>query len=128
MDAAQQIELSPLPKTWLVDVDGTVFRHNGHLNGPDELLPGVLDFINGLPAADTVVLMTARAATHEEATVAALRRHGVRFDRILFGLPTGERVLINDAKPSGLATAHAVNVPRDAGLARLCSTFLIVDK
>ena len=122
------VELSPLPKTWLVDVDGTVFRHNGHLVGDDQLLPGAKEFLGGLPATDTVVLLTARAPSLETATVAALRRHGVRFDLVLFGLPTGERVLINDAKPSGLAMAHAVNVPRDEGLAHLCSTFQIVDK
>lgn len=121
-----RIELSALPKTWLIDVDGTLFRHNGHLHGPDELLPGALEFLRGLPAGDCVVLLTARAPEWEEATRAALHRHGIRFDRILFGLPTGERVLINDAKPSGLATAHAVNLPRDAGLVSLCGDFFLV--
>ena len=40
-------------------------------------------------------------------------------DHTLFGLPAGERVLINDTKPSGLSTALAVNVVRDAGLANI---------
>ncbi len=53
------------------------------------------------------------------ATLAFLRAHGLRFDHAIFNLPTGERVLINDAKPSGLATALAVNVPRDAGLSAM---------
>jgi hypothetical protein len=34
----------------------------------------------------------------------------------LFGLPGGERVFINDRKPSGLPTAFAVSVVRDSGL------------
>ena len=32
---------------------------------------------------------------------------------IVYGLPYGERILINDRKPSGLPTAIAVNTDRD---------------
>ena len=35
---------------------------------------------------------------------------------MLTGMPTGERILINDIKPSGLRTALAINVKRDEGL------------
>jgi hypothetical protein len=51
-----------------------------------------------------------------EASLAVLRRAGLRFDRVLFELPVGERILLNDIKPSGLPTALAINLPRDAGL------------
>lgn len=37
--------LSPLPKTWIFDVDGTIVKHNGYLTEKgDELLPGVRVF------------------------------------------------------------------------------------
>ena len=121
------IRLSPLPKTWLIDIDGTIFRHNSHLAGEDRLLPGVREFLAGLPPQDRVILMTARAEEHREATLAALDRHGLRHDAVIFGLPTGERILINDSKPSGLPTAHAVNVRRDDGLAGLIGAFEIAD-
>jgi hypothetical protein len=49
-------------------------------------------------------------------TLAFLAMHGLRHDYVLFGLPTGERILINDEKPSGLMTAIALNVSRDEGL------------
>jgi len=35
---------------------------------------------------------------------------------IIFGLPQGERILINDMKPSGLITAYAINKNRDEAL------------
>jgi hypothetical protein len=122
------LELSPLPKTWLVDIDGTLFRHNGHLSGPDELLPGAAAFMGAIPPADRVVLLTARSSAHEAATRQALLAAGIRFDHILFDLPSGERVLINDAKPSGLQTAHAVNLVRDAGLPPYDGLVRVVDK
>lgn len=37
----------------------------------------------------------------------------MRYDGIIFGAPYGERILINDRKPSGLAMAIAVNAQRD---------------
>jgi hypothetical protein len=110
------IAFSPLPKTWLLDLDGVVFRHNGHREGPDEVLPGVQSFWRRVAPGDHIVLLTARSEAYREVTLEALARHGLRFDQILFGLPVGERILLNDRKPSGLATAFAVNLTRDQGL------------
>ena len=38
------------------------------------------------------------------------------FEAILYGMPAGERILVNDCKPSGLLTAVAVNKKRDDAL------------
>lgn len=111
------IVLSRLAHTWLIDVDGTLVKHNGHKNGGDELLPGVQEFWAQIPEEDVIVLLSARTEAEQASTLEVLRQHGLRFDRVLFGLPTGERILVNDGKPKGLATALAVNLPRDAGLA-----------
>ena len=40
----------------------------------------------------------------------------VRVDAVHFNVPMGERILINDTKPSGLTCAHAVAPTRDEGL------------
>jgi hypothetical protein len=112
------LSLSPLPKTWLIDVDGVLFAHNEYLASEQEHpLPGVRRFLEAVPADDVVVLLTARPVSEEPRLRAELARLGLRFDCIVFDLPIGERVLINDCKPSGLPTAHALNLPRDAGLA-----------
>lgn len=119
------VVLSQLDHTWLIDLDGTLFKHNSHKNGGDELLPGVKDFWSQIPKDDVIVLITARAETERASTLETLKQHGLRFDHVMFGLPTGERVLINDAKPLGLLTALAVNLKRDAGLVELN---LLLDK
>jgi hypothetical protein len=113
------IRLSPLPHTWLIDVDGTVCRHNGHLTGEDDVLPGVTELWARIPPGDVIIILSARDERYRQSTVAALAHRGLRVDHALFGLPVGERILINDAKPSGLKTAIAVNVARDMGLADL---------
>ena len=47
----------------------------------------------------------------------------IRYDRILFNLRSGARILINDIKPVGIAgnseplkTAYAINVERNEGI------------
>lgn len=110
------LRLSRLGKTWLVDIDGVLLRHNGHKLGGDELLPGAAEFFAQLGPEDRVVLLSARTEAERDATLAILQRSGLRWDHALFGLPTGERICINDMKPSGLLTSLAVNLPRDSGL------------
>ena len=41
------MELSPLNHTWLIDVDGTIVKHNGYIiDGQDTLLDGVKEFFD----------------------------------------------------------------------------------
>lgn len=114
-----RIKLSTLPHTWLIDVDGTLVPHNGYRSTGDVLLPGVEDLWTQIPPDDFVVLLTARQTEDLAPVLALLAASGLRYDAVLTGLPTGERVLINDVKPRGLKTAIAVNVARDEGLAAL---------
>ena len=111
-----EIVLSGLVHTWFIDVDGTVLRHNGYLIGEDSLLPGIHDFWKNIPERDVIVLLSAREECLRDATLGVFKDHGLRFDHALFGLPVGERVLINDSKPFGLLTAIALCPPRDFGL------------
>ena len=108
--------LSKLPKTWLIDVDGTLVKHNGHLDGGDQLLPGVRDFFAKISATDKIILLTAREKKYEFELRKFLKQEQIRYDEIICDLPIGERILINDKKPSGLKTAHSVNLERDHGV------------
>lgn len=109
-----ELTLSPLGHTWILDLDGTLVKHNGHLaDGEDTLLEGAKPFLAQIPDGDMILIVTARSEQHREATEAFLRGQGVRFDHIVFGAPYGERIVVNDAKPSGLVTALAVSTPRD---------------
>jgi len=108
--------LSELVHTWLIDLDGTVLVHNGHLNGQDELLPGVKEFFESIPSDDFVILLSARSSKYKDTTIEYLNKNQIRFDKLILDLPKGERILINDQKPKGLETALAVNLIRNEGL------------
>ena len=108
------LELSHLNKTWILDVDGTIVKHNGYkLDGHDTLLEGVKEFFNELSNEDKVILLTAREGEYLEDLESFLKENGIRCDYLLSDMPMGERILINDKKPSGLKTAYAVNKERD---------------
>lgn len=110
------MEFSPLPKTWMLDVDGTILKHNGHLNGGDELLDGVVEFFDNLHPNDKVILFTARKEEYIEEMKLFLVANNIRFDHIIGNMPFGERILVNDRKPSGLNMAYAINKNRDEKL------------
>ena len=111
---SNDIKLSPLPKTWILDIDGTIVKHNGYLSdGFDTLLPGAGEFIAGIPDTDTIIFLTSRKSDFSVMTERFLYDNGIRYDHIIYNAPYGERILINDKKPSGLKTAIAVNTERD---------------
>ena len=110
------IKFSRLNKTWLLDVDGTLVKHNGYLTGREELLPGTVDFFQKIPESDKIILLTSREAEFKDELIKFLFRHNLRFDHIICDLPPGERILINDSKTSGLKTAYAFNKQRNAPL------------
>ena len=50
------VVMSTLPKTWILDLDGTVVKHNGYkIDGEDTLLSGAKEYIDALPEDDRVV-------------------------------------------------------------------------
>lgn len=108
------LELSTLSKTWILDIDGTLVKHNGYkIDGYDTLLDGVKEFFEKLPQDDKVVLLTARKEEYLEDLIKFLKENGIRYDYLLTDMPMGERILVNDRKPSGLDMAFAVNKDRD---------------
>jgi len=110
------LHLSNLPKTWLIDLDGTIVKHNGYKEGGDKLLEGVREFFENVSAQDVVIILTSREAKYKDETINFLKTNNIRFDHIIFDLPYGERILINDMKESGMLTAHAINKKRDEPL------------
>lgn len=110
----EKIVMSGLDKTWIFDLDGTLVKHNGYkIDGKDTLLNGVKKFLADLPQNDKIIILTARSSEYKEMTLKFLNENKIRFDSILFDMPHGERILINDMKPSGLKTAVAINLQRN---------------
>lgn len=108
------LEFSPLAKTWILDVDGTLVKHNGYkIDGYDTLLDGVKEFFESLSSEDKVVLLTARKEEYLPALKDFLVKNNIRYDFLLTDMPMGERILVNDRKPSGLDMSFAINKNRD---------------
>lgn len=55
-----------------------------------------------------IIILTAREPEAKDRTESFLSDNHVRYNKILFGIPMGERILMNDTKPSGLRCAYAV--------------------
>ena len=110
----KEIILSKLPHTWILDIDGTLVKHNGYLTPEgDTLLDGVADFLKSIPEKDMIILLTARTSEFRDMTEKFLAKNNIRYDHIIFNAPVGERIVINDNKPDGLLMAYAVERTRD---------------
>lgn len=110
----ETIKLSPLGHTWILDIDGTIVKHNGYkIDGEDTLLDGAAKFLASISEDDMIIFVTSRTEEYRKPTEDFLRKNNIRYDHIIFGAPYGERILINDRKPSGLDMSVAVNTERD---------------
>lgn len=109
-----KLVLSTLPKTWVFDLDGTLLKHNGYkIDGYDTLLEGAKEYISSIPLEDKIIIFTSRTDEYQKMTIDFLSEHGIRYDNILFNMPMGERIIVNDRKPSGLEMSVAMNIDRD---------------
>ena len=110
----ETIILSKMPHTWIFDIDGTLVKHNGYRTSEgDTLLDGVKEFLASIPEHDMIILITARPTEYRAITEKFLSENNIRYNHIIFDAPVGERILINDNKPSGLKTAYAIERTRD---------------
>ena len=112
-------------KTVFCDIDGTLLKHHGdivrNVAGAPELLPAALESIKAWERLNyKIVLTTGRKECTRARTEEQLRAAGIVYDHLLMGLPNGERVLINDKKPTGTdCMARAFNIVRNSGLAHV---------
>lgn len=110
-----ELTLSSLGHTWILDLDGTIVKHNGYkIDGHDTFLEGAEDFLRSIPEKDMIIFITSRKREYKELTEVYLKNHGIRYDHIIYEAPYGERILINDDKPSGLMMSYSINTVRDS--------------
>jgi len=56
-----ELSLSPLGHTWILDLDGTIVKHNGYkIDGFDTILDGAEAFMRSIPVDDMIVFITSR--------------------------------------------------------------------
>ena len=60
------IDLSSLGHTWILDLDGTIVKHNGYkTDGYDTFLPGAEKFLQSIPEGDMVLFLTSSKSDRE---------------------------------------------------------------
>lgn len=115
----EKLKISQLGHTWILDFDGTLVEHNGYKTGEDKFLPGAKEFLQSIPEEDFILIITAREKDARERTEKFLAENKIRYNLMLFEMPMGERILINDNKPSGLKCAYSICPERNQGLENL---------
>ena len=99
------------PKTLFVDFDGTTFYH-----ATENIIPGTKEkFDEWNEKGYTIIITTARPSSAKEQTLRALDENGLQYHAIIFDLPNGDRVVLNDIK-EGKNRAFAINIERDKGI------------
>ncbi|MFR3113364.1 MAG: hypothetical protein ACLTOQ_11240 [Gallintestinimicrobium sp.] len=113
----KKIVLSTLGHTWILDLDGTIVKHNGYkTDGVDSFLPGAKEFLNSIPEDDMIIFLTSRTEEYRILTESFLKKNKMRYDHIIYGAPYGERIIVNDNKPSGLKMSVAITKGRDSNV------------
>lgn len=112
-------------KTIFLDIDGTIIEHCGNLSNivnsyPGKILPGVIEKFNEWAVNGyTIVLTTARSESMRDFTKRQLEYHAIFYDHLVMGIGHGERVIINDNKPTMSETAFGITVDRNMGIEHL---------
>lgn len=117
--------LAPSPQgTIFCDLDGTLIKHQDEpsYGDPLVLIPGAVEKVREwYESGFHIVLSTSRNSADEPLLRQALAQANVPHHRLLMGLPSGPRFIVNDRKPSAIfhPQAYAFEVERNQGIQHL---------
>ena len=112
-----------MKKTLFVDIDGTLIKHQGSLTNmvtkDMKILSDVIEKFNQWNAdGHKIILTTGRPESMRKLTIDGLLKLGLFYDQLIMGITRGERIVINDRKPShkNMRVARAIEINRNDGL------------
>ena len=112
-----KLTISNLPHTWFIDLDGTIFKHNHYKKYEKDIFcnSNVKKFFHNLPSDDYIVFTTSRSKEFSALCEESIEKLLIIRQKytVIYDLPHGERILLNDKKPSGLITAISIPIERD---------------
>lgn len=107
--------------TLFVDLDGTLVKNSGQFFEPHwGTTKGISDNVTSINKLHEggkvqIILTTARKEEYRDATIKQLRKEGIKYHQIIFGLYHGKRIVINDyAKTNPYKSCDAINIKRDS--------------
>ena len=108
------------PSTIFVDIDGTLLKHQHAIScvyqNKPKLLKGVrakLDEWDSI--GHCIILVTARKESARKITEKHLEELAIPYDKLIMGVSSGRRIIINDKQEEQFDRATAVNVITDQG-------------
>lgn len=105
--------------TIITDIDGTLFDHAGEegYSFESKPTPGAVEKMKEWERLGyCIMVISARPEYEYWATMRQLNQWGMPWHKLVLGLGSGKRFLINDTKPHTKDTAQAIVVERDSGL------------
>lgn len=105
--------------TLFCDVDGVLLKNGSKFGKNGWQTKGLINNLKKIAELQSngflfLVLTSSRPTSEEEYTINELKRHNVKVDRCLFGLPHTRRYLINDYSPTNpYPSAVSINIERD---------------
>jgi len=116
--------MEKIPPTIFLDIDGCLLKQGipvaiQAINWMEpEILPSVIEkLVEWDKIGCKVIITTGRKSCYRKFTVWQLRRAGIFYDKLIMGVGTGSRILVNDQKPDYPSPkAVAYNLPRNEGL------------
>lgn len=109
-------------KTIFCDIDGTLVQHKGDIvkqyTEDLELLDGTIKKLSEWDRKGyNIILTTGRREGMRAVTEEQLIKLGIFYDKLIMGIGSGKRVIINDRKPNSEdPTAEAFCVERNSGI------------
>jgi len=107
--------------TLFIDLDGTLVENSAEYFRPfwgeTDAIKENVDIINHLydSGYGEIIITTTRSPESEEVTREQLKRIGLKYHRILFGLFHGKRIVINDySKSNPYRSCDAINLARNS--------------
>jgi len=107
--------------TIFVDLDGVLVVNSAQYSSPrwgeTDGIQANIDVLNHLYDSGRVhvVITTSRKEGQSDLTYAQLARLGIRFHSVIFDLPHGKRIVVNDYAPSNpFKSSDAINIKRNS--------------
>ena len=121
--------------TLFIDLDGTLVENSAEYFSPfwgeTDAIKENVDIVNRLyeSGCGEIIITTTRSAESEEVTREQLKRIGLKYHRILFGLLHGRRIIINDySRSNPYRSCDAINLSRNSKqLAEMLQHLVVMD-
>lgn len=93
-----------MTKTYFIDIDGILFKHNGSLAEQTTEQTSLLENAKHMLCeieknGDKIVLTTGRKNSMRQQTIELINKFGLFFDELVMGCNRGARIVVNDLKP-----------------------------